>query len=544
MEDPISSGEWSGEHLPNTIFSTDTFSLFGTERIPKIESNREKSTIQTTNESPVSKFPNRVTRKHSHSSTDDFSQTKEPKRQFSLTDTNFSMPNIDVLRQKQKDAPPNFHKNLLSKTITSAPNPGTDVNIIKNNNEPLEIGISRRTEISEISKQTATSSIHSSTTSTSHTTITQLVNNKEETSSSFSYQSRNILITDEPNTKPSETQKEPSEIHSNFVDNNNNNAPEKGHPNATSTAPPTVAHTPKSVGYVTDDNAAKRRKLSIPRKLNLQIETAKMCAISAQGAKSIEDRVKVMESLEMVSPELSHVSLYGIFDGHGGFGAAEFVQQNLWWEIAVHPAFKAGKYKESIKDAFETTDAKFLAQTKNTFDTSGTCALVLLLIKDMKLQKLKQLIVANLGDSRALLCRKNKKPLQLSNDHKVSSPEEHKRLLDAGALITSNKLFGMLLVSRALGDRDFKSPNTLLCEPEILFHDIEEDDEFVVIATDGIWDVLSNEEVDKIVRESVEKRQINGSISLNLQSCAEALYEEAVLRGSRDDISVVVRMLN
>jgi serine/threonine protein phosphatase PrpC len=302
----------------------------------------------------------------------------------------------------------------------------------------------------------------------------------------------------------------------------------------------------------------------------------------------------------------------GVFDGHGGTGASEFVRDNLWWNFAVHPGLKLERYDEAIREAFLACDEKFLTQARRTFDSSGTCALVMIAVGNRLRHSssassstalplspsmtttttttaaatgsapggastspaqhtihqhshhqhhahhhvhppttpstfsVYRIVVANAGDCRAIVCHSDgSEPLQLSTDHKVTDEVERKRVLDAGGIVHNDKLFGMLGVSRAIGDRDFKTPgteNALIAEPQIVEHTVEPLDDFVVLATDGIWDVMSNTDVQNMVHDCIRKQQAAG-LPVSLQNCAEGLIEEAIRRGSRDDISVVIRIL-
>lgn len=300
----------------------------------------------------------------------------------------------------------------------------------------------------------------------------------------------------------------------------------------------------------------KRRRVTIEprRQIAFQMETATTTAVCVPGHKDLEDRLKIVESLEMVSPELGHISFVGVYDGHGGSGASDFVQQHLWWEIAVNPLFRKGLYREALLDGFKAVDEKFLTQARSSFDSSGACTLVLIGIRTPGTSALSthcssmKLIVANAGDCRAILCPHQGDAIPLSRDHKVSDPEERKRLDEAGAFVRDNKLFGMLHISRAIGDRDFKTalkPGGLppvLSVPEIMEIDVDLDvHSFVVLGSDGVWDVMSNNEVQDMVRTHLKARKQNPSHTL--QACAEAIIDESIRRGSRDDVSVVIRVL-
>lgn len=138
--------------------------------------------------------------------------------------------------------------------------------------------------------------------------------------------------------------------------------------------------------------------------------------------------------------------------------------------------------------------------------------------------------VANAGDSRAVLVRTDGSVRPLSLDHKPNRRDERDRILSTGGSVIHHGVWrvqGMLAVSRALGDRALKPwvPPT----PEICRHTIDEADAFLVLATDGLWDVMSNEEVGGVIYAVAAP-----------QTVAERLVREALSRGSSDNVTALV----
>jgi serine/threonine protein phosphatase PrpC len=116
-----------------------------------------------------------------------------------------------------------------------------------------------------------------------------------------------------------------------------------------------------------------------------------------------------------------------------------------------------------------------------------------------------EIIVSNAGDSRAVLALKSKNPKQytaqpLSTDHKPNLPGEKLRIEQAGGFVSDNRVKCNLSLSRAIGDHEFKSDKNIksdmqmvICTPEISKAKVE-DAEFLIIACDGIWDCLTNQQ--------------------------------------------------
>lgn len=117
-----------------------------------------------------------------------------------------------------------------------------------------------------------------------------------------------------------------------------------------------------------------------------------------------------------------------------------------------------------------------------------------------------------MGDSRAIASVRGAVQ-QLSYDHKPNNELETKRIVAAGGWVEFNRVNGNLALSRALGDFVFKKNEKKRAEeqivtalPDVEVRDITDDHEFIVIACDGIWDVLSNEEVLEFVRNRIAQK--------------------------------------
>lgn len=142
-----------------------------------------------------------------------------------------------------------------------------------------------------------------------------------------------------------------------------------------------------------------------------------------------------------------------------------------------------------------------------------------------------RLVVANAGDSRAVLCRANGATHALSEDHKPNSAIERGRIESAGGFIREVnghfRINGNLNLSRAIGDLKYKQDESLpveaqiiTAEPDIVVVNLREDDEFMVLACDGVWDLMSNEECVAFVRERIQS-------GMKLSTIAEEVSERS-----------------
>ncbi|OBZ86103.1 Protein phosphatase 2C 2 [Choanephora cucurbitarum] len=196
-------------------------------------------------------------------------------------------------------------------------------------------------------------------------------------------------------------------------------------------------------------------------------------------------------------------AFFGVFDGHGGANVAKYSSQQLKENVFGSEAFRKGDFKQSLRDAFFKIDSDLREDPEFQNEASGSTAIVALLTKD------NTLYVSNAGDSRAVISTHGL-AVALSQDHKPSHPKETERIQNAGGHVEFGRVNGNLALSRALGDFEFKcmpdlppEKQAVTAEPDITVHTLSEKDEFMVLACDGIWDCLTNQEVVNFVRKHV-----------------------------------------
>jgi len=224
-------------------------------------------------------------------------------------------------------------------------------------------------------------------------------------------------------------------------------------------------------------------------------------------------------------------SFFAVYDGHGGGSASEYCQTHMIRNIMQQTTFRAGRWEDAMKKAFLRTDASYLADVGD----AGSTALVAM-VRDQ------QIVVANAGDCRALLLQRGARAaaaphhcVALSVDHKPNREDERARIEAAGGTVVFWGVWrveGILAVSRAIGDKLLKQFVT--AEPETRVWEREPSDAYLVLATDGVWDTISNQEAAEIVHQHAEGA--GGSV----EAAAEALVREAFRKGSADNISALV----
>ncbi|KAL4559177.1 hypothetical protein LXL04_031311 [Taraxacum kok-saghyz] len=214
------------------------------------------------------------------------------------------------------------------------------------------------------------------------------------------------------------------------------------------------------------------------------------------------------------------VAFFGVFDGHGGSRTAEYLKDNLFNNLSGHPGFMKDT-KTAIVESFRRTDADYLSGENPQQRDAGSTASTAVMIGN-------RILVANVGDSRVVASRAGS-AIPLSNDHKPDRSDERERIEQAGGFIIwagTWRVGGVLAVSRAFGDKLLKP--YVVAEPEIQ-EELIDGIEFIIIASDGLWNVLSNKDAVNIVQEISDA-----------EAACRKLVQESYTRGSSDNITCIV----
>ncbi|PUU81203.1 phosphatase 2C-like domain-containing protein [Tuber borchii] len=233
------------------------------------------------------------------------------------------------------------------------------------------------------------------------------------------------------------------------------------------------------------------------------------------------------------------ISFFGVYDGHCGGKVAKFSGENVHKILAKQPAFKDSNYKQALKDGFLSADRAILQGDSWYRDDGSGCTASTALITDTKIY------VANAGDSRTVLSVKGRaKPL--SFDHKPQNEGEKARICAAGGCVHRGRVNGNLALSRAIGDFIYKRRADLPPEqqivtafPDVVIHEASDDDEFLVIACDGIWECQSSQAVIEFVRRGIAAKQELHTICENMMD--RCLDSRGVTGGvGRDNMTMTV----
>ena len=242
-----------------------------------------------------------------------------------------------------------------------------------------------------------------------------------------------------------------------------------------------------------------------------------------QGRRNyMEDEGKVVENLNGDSNKI----LFCLFDGHGGGQVSKFLQENF--ANYMKKIFHSEDYMNGFNQLFRIIDQDIRGLNCPTVGSTGT--IVFIERKDDK----KYLYCANIGDSRCVLVSKNK-ITRLSYDHRVADPKEKERILSNGGIIVNGRVYGILMLSRSFGDFITKDFGTIVI-PHVVKYEITQDDLYCVIASDGVWDVIKDNDCAVLPKMS--------QMGMNTGELSRRMVNEALKRKSKDNLSCFVISLN
>ncbi|KAJ6956190.1 hypothetical protein NC652_007325 [Populus alba x Populus x berolinensis] len=297
------------------------------------------------------------------------------------------------------------------------------------------------------------------------------------------------------------------------------------------------------------------------------------------GLSSMQGWRATMEDAHAAITDLdATTSFFGVYDGHGGKVVAKFCAKYLHRQVCKNEAYAAGDLETSVQKAFFRMDEMMRGQrgwrelaalgdkitrftgmiegliTKFTgmiegliwsprggddwaFEkgphsdfsgpmTSGSTACVAIIRNN-------HLIVANAGDSRCVISTEGQ-AYDLSTDHKPDLEDEKERILKAGGSVQAGRVDGILNLSRAIGDMEFKQNKFLPVEkqivtanPDINTFELCDDDDFLVLACDGIWDCMSSQELVDFIHEQLQSEN-------KLSAVCERVFDRCLAPSKKD----------
>lgn len=293
-------------------------------------------------------------------------------------------------------------------------------------------------------------------------------------------------------------------------------------------------------------------------------------AATWQGNKEVQED-RYMLDLQLEAPEGRRIVGFIVLDGHSGSMCVdllmEWLPRNLQKCLSAKPALTEETLRQAVTEACVLTDDEFLVKARALEVLDGSTALIGLIYPDegriglggSRSSGRCRLLLCNLGDSRAVLYRSQgstANTVRLTEDHKPGRADERRRIESKGGVVDMQGVWRVftpgpanfggrsvlwgLAVSRAFGDLLMKEPQRYGCAgatgelvtamPEIHVYDLHPtEDRFLVLACDGIWDVLNDEDATGVV---IEHR--------SPELAAHALIRRAFEVGSDDNLTALV----
>jgi len=300
----------------------------------------------------------------------------------------------------------------------------------------------------------------------------------------------------------------------------------------------------------------------------------------------MEDAHTALPSLGTIG--LKDWSFFAVFDGHAGSKVSKHCAEHLLETICATDDFKKAikSNADPLSAATPTTttttpattasnndnDPQNVPVTSSASSTGGSAEDIVtagirngFLVLDEKMREMPEMVsgedrsgstavcalvspnkiyFGNCGDSRGMLVR-NSRVQFTTQDHKPVNPAERERIQNAGGTVMIQRVNGSLAVSRALGDYEYKQvegkgpcEQLVSPEPEVSIIDRDrEGDQFVVLACDGIWDVMSNEELAEFVHSRMR-------LTNDLTQVCNQVVDTCLYKGSRDNMSIILLTLD
>ena len=247
-----------------------------------------------------------------------------------------------------------------------------------------------------------------------------------------------------------------------------------------------------------------------------------------------EDRHNIILGLTNPKDDIAPINFYGIYDGHGGKFVSKYLSNNMP-QYFTKPDITYPLTPEFVNKVYDEIQNTLYSSYENKATECGsTCLIVCQFINNGK----KYINVANVGDSRCVMCRSNI-AIPLTRDHKPNWPDERARISKLGGQIQFDNhdwRINDLSVSRVYGDK--ASSKYVRSHPDLYKYQLRNTDKFLIMACDGLWDVCTPQEAVNFVIDNcydVNMNRINKNVNI-----ARKLAEHALNMESSDNVTIIV----
>jgi serine/threonine protein phosphatase PrpC len=224
--------------------------------------------------------------------------------------------------------------------------------------------------------------------------------------------------------------------------------------------------------------------------------------------------------------------LFCLFDGHGGDEVSTYLQKNYFKMMKKYLNEKEQNEEINFEQLFKEIDEEFKGCKYYKIGSTATIIYITKELIDGKMNEAQKILYCiNIGDTKCILTQTTGSR-KLSYDDLLTDKSEFNRIIEEGGYIKNGRVCGQLMISRAFGDWEIK-PYGLICTPHVTRLSINKDCKYVIVATDGVWDVLDDLDVYKL------------SLSTeNSKNLCDDIIKNALEKKSGDNLSCFVIKLN
>ena len=317
----------------------------------------------------------------------------------------------------------------------------------------------------------------------------------------------------------------------NNIQNNNITTPKKKN------IPSFKANSNKNLIHIKEAKNSNNNNLN--KSLNQKTQPFISFGKSEHPNKEHREQMEDFNNFVLLSIKNIYFSYFAIFDGHTGVEVPMFLRDHY------HIYLKNELESKTFTNNLETNNQLIMASIKNSFEKidkdiinnnkfkndNGSTGTIILLYRDISNPLTKVLICANIGDSKGFLINKNAIK-QITKDHNCENAAEVKRIKSNEGLIFQGRVFGSLMLTRSFGDKEYKKYG-VMATPDFFCEIIKDDYLYAIIASDGVWDIVSKEKLFQLAKKNMSSVDF-----------AKKIVVTAMEGGTRDNTSCIVIKLN
>ena len=284
--------------------------------------------------------------------------------------------------------------------------------------------------------------------------------------------------------------------------------------------------------YIINENPNSKEKIHIGNEYTIKnisnqqfIEYSYKEDQNIKSKERMEDKGKSIENFNQNDKN----TLFLLFDGHNGDLVSKYCQKNFDRIFKRFLSDKTLSIKSAITKSFLALDNELKEKGFSNIGSTGT------IIYITEENNKKVIYSGNVGDTRCTLF--NKKIERLTIDHRIDDLREKTRIINAGGFIRNDRVNGQLMLTRVFGDFNFKNFG-VKCVPFVTRKVIDDniENQFIIISSDGIWDLFEENDIKEYIFKLVERNKNNDDCITKI--ICKNLIDESIKAGGWDNMSI------